>query len=188
MRRMFRPVVTVLEGRRLLSFVSHHISSRTLIEVNAHLGAQSISGTLNGHYYYVTPPGGAPSSYSIEFRLTGGQLNMVQLGGAGTITDSTSHFYRSGSGFDLGKYEGYSFGSSSWSEKINHLSIAVLDAPFAPSSRAPNTFDVRVRVKSASGVFKHDVGKRVSLAVVLSSEPDDSGFKDFVATVQPAGT
>jgi hypothetical protein len=188
MRRAFRPIVTLLEGRRLLSLVTHQISSRTLIELNARSSTQSISGTLNGHYYYITPPGGAASYYSIEFRLTGGQLNAVKLGGAGTIVGSARHFFRSASGFDLGKYEGYGFGSSSWSQQINHLSLSVLHAPFAPSNTAPRAFDVLVRVKSASGVFKHDVGKRLSLAIVLSSEPDGSGFKDFVATVQPAGT
>ena len=75
-----------------------------------------------------------------------------------------------------------------------------LDAPFSPTLNVPSSFNLLTRVKSANGVFKHDVGKILSLTIVLSDQDSDSAYvnsdptlpfelrANVTATVQPAET
>jgi hypothetical protein len=184
MRRPFRPVVTMLEGRQLLSSTSRHVPGDTLIESKTTRSAHSITGTLNGTFGYSAPPNNNPSNYGMEFRSYSGQLNTTGMGGVGTIVNSTSGLSPLASGFNLGKLQGPSNGRVPLDQKTDHLLLDPLDAPFPPSLTVPSSFDLLVRVKSANGVFKHDVDKVLSLTMVQSNETNNSAYLNFNPTLQ----
>ena len=53
MLRRFRRVLTVLEGRQMLSSMNHHLSGGAVIESKPKPSAHSITGTLNGTFDYM---------------------------------------------------------------------------------------------------------------------------------------
>jgi hypothetical protein len=180
MRRRFGPSVTMLEGRQLLSSASSHMPVGMLIESIARSSRHAISGTLSGVflYTYIAPTANYPPSYQFELRALDGQLNKVQMGGQGGILINGQSVHAN-SVLLLGQFEHPPGSQYTFNSRLDRLVLTPVNAPFAPSPSAPDAFNLLVRVKSANGVFKHDVGQVLSMAMVLSNEGTE-----FTATVQ----
>jgi hypothetical protein len=200
MRRRFRPVLTELEGRQMLSSMNHHLSGGARIETRPKPGAGSITGTLNGTFECVAPPGSSPSSDYMQFRFFSGQLNAIPMGGTAGISVNTSGLDGIANIFILGKFQGPFNGRPPLDLKPDLLTLKPLDAPFLATDDVPSSFNLLTRVKSATGVFKRDVHKLLSLTIVLSDQHDNGAYvnadptvpfelsANVTATVQPAET
>jgi hypothetical protein len=198
MRRRFRPVLTELEGRQMLSSMSHHLSGGAVIEAKPKPGARSMTGTLNGTFECVESPNSNPSSYYMGFRFFSGQLNAIPMGGVAGITVNPSGLDRFADIFSLGKFQGPYNGRPPLDLKTDLLTLNSLDVPFSPTRDVPSSFNLLARVKSATGVFKRDAHKVLSLTIVLSDQRDNGAslngnstspfelMADVTATVQPA--
>ena len=202
MRRRFQPVITVLEGRKLLSAVSHHLLGGAVIETKPRPGARSITGTLSGTFDYTAAPppnsNSSPPNYNMELRFFTGQLNAIPMAGPGDIGVSTSGLVGIGPDFSLGKFKGPYNGRPPADLKTDRLVLNALEAPFSPTVNVPSSFNLLTRVKSASGVYKHDVGEILSLTIVLSDLEGNGAYvnedptlpfglrANATATVQPA--
>ena len=200
MLRRFRPVLTVLEGRQMLSSMNHHLSGGARIETRQKPGAGSITGTLNGTFECVAPPGSSPSSDYMQFRFFSGQLNSIPMGGVGGVSVNTSGLAGIANIFSLGKFQGPFNGRPPLDLKTDLLTLKPLDAPFSATDDVPSSFNLLTRVKSATGVFKRDVHKLLSLTIVLSDQHSNAAYlnapsalefdlmANVTATVQPAET
>jgi hypothetical protein len=169
MKRSFRPVVTMLEDRQMLS--SADLPLRGRIETTAKSNPHSIVGTIEGTFSYLAQPLGAPGDpqyYDMGFAVKGGQLNSVRMGGFGTIVDGVSRFYRIASALNLGENTPGGIGGMNANLKVDHLLVQVLDPPFSPTLTIPSSFDLRIRVQSANGTFRRDAHRVYSLSVVVS--------------------